>query len=71
MTEAEQFCKDIDGNEVRAGDRVQYWGLIGCEGEPDGVAEVWCVEDMNEEQTDMPYLRNKGAWHPNAIRKVL
>mgnify|MGYP007066210088 FL=1 len=66
----ENFCIDIDGNKVRAGDTVEYYGIIGCE-DFIGEGEVWVVGDMNEIQTNMPYIRGKGAWHPNAIRKVI
>ena len=63
-------CKDIDGNIVKAGDTVDYFSFVGCGGESDrGV--VWTVADMNEKQTNMPYIRGKGAWSPKAIRKVI
>ena len=64
-----KYCKDIDGNIVRAGDTVEVYSLIGCK-DLIGKFEVWTVGDMNEKQTNMPYIKGKGAWHPKAIRKV-
>jgi len=66
----EKICKDIDDNTVRAGDSVEYYDLIGCKGDKK-VGVVWVVGDMNEKQTNMPYIKGAGAWHPKAIRKII
>ena len=67
-------CKDFKGNIVVEGDEVEVFSLIGCK-EKIGNGVVWVIGDMNEKQTSMPYIRidgrNMGAWHPNAILKVM
>ena len=66
---SEKHCIDFDGNKVVAGDKVKVYGLIGCK---DYIGEftVWTVGDMNEKQTNMPYIKGKGAWSSKAIRKI-
>lgn len=64
-----KFCTDYDGNKVYEGDTVLYYPLSNCRGEPKkGVVKA--IGDMNEQQTNMPYIKGAGAWSKSSIRKV-
>jgi hypothetical protein len=66
-------CLDYDGNTIQVGDKVWYYEMIKCQGKA-SVGRVWAIGDMNEKQTNMPYLRdekgrNIGAYSKCGIRK--
>lgn len=73
MSDKQESCKDFDGTDVFVGDKVWYYETRKCQGNAE-VGTIWAIGDMNEVQTNMPFLKsekgvNIGAYSRDGIRK--
>ena len=69
LNQGQNFCLDVDGNKVKAGDAVMYYPFAGCKGEGTE-GKIQSVSNMNVDQENMPYIKGRGAYNPKAIRKI-